>query len=109
FLEISIEKARTMAFTGIVILEMVNIWNFRSLRMPLAKIGLFSNPWFIVAWLLSIGLQIAVVYVPFMQKMFHTIALSLNDWLFMIVISLPIFVIPEIIKLLLFQRSSHQL
>ena len=109
FLEISIEKARTMAFTGIVILEMVNIWNFRSLRMPLAKIGLFSNPWFIVAWLLSIGLQIAVVYVPFMQKMFHTTALSLNDWLFMIIISLPIFVIPEIIKLLLFQRSSHQL
>ena len=106
FLEISIEKARTMAFTGIVILEMVNIWNFRSLRMPLAKIGLFSNPWFIGAWLLSIGLQIAVVYVPFMQKMFHTTALSLNDWLFMIIISLPIFVIPEIIKLLLFQRSS---
>ena len=109
FIEISIEKARTMAFTGIVILEMVNIWNFRSLRMPLTKVGLFSNPWFIWAWLLSIGLQIAVVYVPFMQKMFHTVALSLNDWLFMIIISLPIFVIPEIIKLFLFQRSSHQL
>ena len=109
FIEISIEKARTMAFTGIVILEMVNIWNFRSLRMPLTKVGLFSNPWFIWAWLLSIGLQIAVVYVPFMQKMFHTVALSLNDWLFMIIISLPIFIIPEIIKLFLFQRSSHQL
>jgi Ca2+-transporting ATPase len=42
---------------------------------------MFSNRWLWAAVLLSLGLQAAVVNVPFLQQAFSTAALSLTDWL----------------------------
>ncbi|OQY19119.1 MAG: ATPase, partial [Desulfobacteraceae bacterium 4572_35.1] len=42
--------AQTVAFTAIIVLEKMNVFNFRALRTPLAKIGFFSNPWVLMAW-----------------------------------------------------------
>ncbi len=93
-------KAQTMAFTGLIIFEKINVFNFRSLRAPLSVIGFFSNKWLILAWLSTIGLQVCAVYLPFLQKSLHTTALNLYDWLLIFVIALPVFIVPELYKII---------
>ncbi len=92
-------KAQTMAFTGMVFLEHMNVFNFRSLHTPMRQVGFFSNPWLLAAWSLTIMLQAAVVYIPFLQTAFGTVALNLTDWLWVLAVSIPIFVGGELIKM----------
>jgi Ca2+-transporting ATPase len=67
---------RTIAFTSIVMLEMVRVTMIRSQY----KVPLFSNPFLIGAIVLSVLLQVAVVYVPVMNIIFKTTPLSLYHW-----------------------------
>jgi Ca2+-transporting ATPase len=98
YLHKNVLLAQTMAFTGIIILEKMNVFNFRSLTQPTIKIGFFSNPWILLSWSLMIGLQVCVVYVPFLQHFLHTVPLSLSDWGILFLISAPIFIFTEIYK-----------
>lgn len=96
----AIALAQTAAFTAIIILEKMNVFNYRSLHAPMYVIGFFSNMWLIAAWLVTISLQVAAVYVPFLQETLHTVPLALNDWILIIEIALPIFVLTEIYKMI---------
>jgi Ca2+-transporting ATPase len=55
---------------------MGNALAIRSDTYSLFSIGVFSNPALIGAVVLTFGLQLAVVYVPFLQTIFQTVALS---------------------------------
>ena len=76
-LDRGMESAQTMAFTGMVLLEHMNVFNFRALHAPMRVVGFFSNPWLLGAWSVTIGLQVAVVYLPFLQNAFGTVALGI--------------------------------
>ncbi len=93
--------AGTVAFTAIILIEKVNVLNFRALHSPLSTVGFFSNPWILLAIVAMIGLQVAAVYVPFLQQALHTVPLGLGDWGLMLVLSLPIFLIAEAYKWML--------
>ncbi|HOF39209.1 MAG TPA: cation-translocating P-type ATPase [Candidatus Hydrogenedentes bacterium] len=71
--------AQTMAFTTLVVFQMFNVFNARSDEHSAFQ-GFFQNNWLWGALILSMGLQVAVVYVPFLQDAFSTCALSLKDW-----------------------------
>ena len=88
-------RAQTIAFTGLIVLEKVNVFNFRSLASPIRSIGWFSNKWLLAAIASMLGVQICAVYIPFLQSALHTVALSPADWLMMIVVALPLFAIME--------------
>ena len=90
--------AQTVAFTGIIVLEKMNVFNYRALRAPLKTIGFFSNPWVLLAWTFTIGLQVCAVYVPFLQKALHTVPLGWADWGLIFMIALPIFFMAEAYK-----------
>ncbi|MBW2968484.1 calcium-translocating P-type ATPase, SERCA-type [Candidatus Woesearchaeota archaeon] len=70
-----IEMARTMAFTTIVMLEIVRIGMIRSAYHT----GMFSNNWLVLAVLSSVGLQLLVVYTP-LSAFFRTLPLGLSQW-----------------------------
>ena len=72
--------AQTMAFTTLVFLSLFTVFNARSDERS-ALVGLFSNPWLWGAVLLSLLLQAAVVYVPFLQQAFSTVSLTATDWI----------------------------
>jgi Ca2+-transporting ATPase len=75
----SLRYAQTMAFTTLVLFQIFNVFNARSdARSALA--GLFTNAWLWAAVAVSVGLQVAVVYTPFLQQAFGTAALSGSDW-----------------------------
>ena len=94
----SIAWAQTMAFNGIIVIEFFNVINFRTLRTPVLKVGLFSNRWMLIAIAVTFSLQICAVYTPFLQHALHTVPLSLQDWGTILMVAVPVFVLSEIVK-----------
>ncbi len=87
--------AQTMAFTGIIVMENINLYNFRNLRAPLAGSDVFSNRWVLPAWVLNLGLQLCAVYTLFMQEALHTAPLGWTDWGLILALSMPVFLMAE--------------
>jgi Ca2+-transporting ATPase len=98
-------KARTAAFTVLSLLQMSHVLNCRSLDRSLFRIGIFSNIYLWVAVLLTLVLQVLVVYVPFLQYVFYTVPLAPIDWLLILAIALlPIAAVET--RKLLFSRAG---
>ena len=76
----SIEEARTMAFTTLVLAQLFNCFNARSDRTSAFR-GLFTNRWLWAAIAISVLLQVAVVHLGFMNDAFGTTPLGASDWL----------------------------
>ncbi len=99
-------QAQTVAFTCIIVLEKMNVFNFRALHAPLSTIGFFSNPWVLLAWTVTIGLQVCAIYLPFMQRTLHTVSLGWSDWGLIFMVALPIFMMTEAYKWLNWHRCG---
>ncbi len=91
-------RTQTVTFTTIVFFELFLVFAIRSPRQTIWQIGLFTNRKLIYAVLLSMALQLMVIYVPLFQTPFHTQALTAWDWVRTIVISLSAFLIVELMK-----------
>ena len=85
--------ARTVAFTSLVMLEMVRVTMIRTQY----KLSFFSNPFLLGAILLSVLLQVAVVYVPVMNVVFKTTPLALHHWGYMGAVMAVMFVVGMVI------------
>jgi Ca2+-transporting ATPase len=72
--------AQTMAFTTLLFFSLFTVFNARSDDRS-AFVGMLSNKWLWGAVALSLVLQVAVIYVPFLQRAFSTVSLSAGDWL----------------------------
>ncbi|NMC75929.1 MAG: calcium-translocating P-type ATPase, PMCA-type [Candidatus Methanofastidiosa archaeon] len=94
----SLDYARTAAFTLFVTYQLVNVLNCRSFDQSIFKINFFENKGLLLAISISFLLQIAVVYVPFLQGFFHTVPLALNDWLIIIPSAFTVLVVDEVRK-----------
>jgi len=103
----SVARAQTVAFTAIIVAEKVNVLNFRTLGAPLAVVGFLSNRWVLLALLSTIGLQVAAVYVPFMQNALHTTPLHANDWLLVLGAAIPLFLVSEVIKIARWRHAKE--
>lgn len=78
-------KARTMAFTSLVVFEIFRIQMVRSKY----NIGIFSNKYLVGAVILSILLQLLVLYTP-LNLIFKTVPLSLLDFSYIFAVSIAI-------------------
>jgi len=94
-----VDFARTVAFTGLIVMEKFNVFNFRSLRQPLSTIGLFSNPWLLAAWAGALAAQLAAVYVPFLQGYLDTKPISVAEWILILALAFPVLIAGEVYKL----------
>jgi P-type Ca2+ transporter type 2C len=72
--------AQTMAFTTLVFYQLFNTFNARFEDRSAFR-RLFANRWLWLAVLASVALQLAVVYLPFLQRAFRTVPLDAGDWL----------------------------
>jgi Ca2+-transporting ATPase len=75
----TLAHAQTMAFTTLMMCQLFNVFNARSDRVT-AFAALFDNWWLWGAVGLSLAAHVAVIYVPFLQQAFSTVALSPTDW-----------------------------
>ncbi len=90
-----VAMAHTVAFTAIIVMEKVNVFNFRSLSQPMSRFGFFSNRWVLLAWFATVALQVAAVYTPVLQAALHTVPLGLKEWGLIIFIAAPVFLVTE--------------
>jgi Ca2+-transporting ATPase len=90
--------ARTMAFTTLVFFQLFNTFNAR-FETGSAFRALLANRWLWGAVLLAIGLQAAVVHLPFLQRAFSTGPLTARDWLLCLVVASSVLWLVELRKL----------
>ena len=103
----TLRYAQTMAFTTLVFFSLFTVFNSRS-DTESAFRGLFSNAWLLGAVLLSLLLQLAVIYVPVLQQAFSTVSLSFNDWALCAAVSSSVLWLRELSKLISrATRSRH--
>ncbi len=100
----SLEHAETMAFTTIVVLELFFGFFSRSEKKPVWKLGFFTNRYLVWACLLSLGLQLMLVYTPFLQGVFNTTPLGLFDWGLIVTIVLVSLSVLEALKVVWFSK-----
>jgi Ca2+-transporting ATPase len=96
---------RTMLFTTLVFSQMTLALGERSRRSSLFQIGLLSNRYMLVAVLLTICLQLAVIYLPFLQGFFSTVPLSVTQIGICFALSLVMLLAVETEKLIV--RAMH--
>jgi magnesium-transporting ATPase (P-type) len=77
-------KATTMVFVGIVCAQIGNLLACQTTRMSSFKLGLFKNKWILRGILFEIVVILAIVYIPYLQDIFGTTSLGINDWLYVI-------------------------
>lgn len=94
---VSFTVASTMVVNIIIFGKIFYLFNIRT-EAPVLSRSLWSNPMAVVAVGLMIVLQIFFTYVPFMQNVFSTAALSWFDWLIVILTGTIVLVITEIHK-----------
>jgi Ca2+-transporting ATPase len=94
-----IGRARTAAFIVLSCSQLFHSFNCRNERESIFKIGFLTNKKLILAVLASFFLQMAAVYLPFLQTIFKTEPLGVFDWgLVVIISSFPLWAM-EIVKL----------
>jgi Ca2+-transporting ATPase len=104
----SVERARVVAFSTTIFAQNVHAFNVRSNRYSVFKLGLFTNPWLLVAFGVVILSELAVIYVPFLQPIFKTMPLGAQDWALVVTLGLMPLVVVEIIKLIGRNRLLRQ-
>lgn len=95
-----IVRARTAALITLTCSQLFHALNCRSQSESFFKIGPFTNMKLIIADLASLALQMAIIFIPFTQKVFKVEALSLLDILVIMALSSFPFWAMELTKLL---------
>jgi len=90
--------AQTLAFTTLMLFQMFNIFNSRSDDRS-AFVNLFRNHWLWIAVGASLILQVAVIYIPLLQKAFSTTPLSAMDWLLCVGVASSVLWLRELSKI----------
>ena len=91
---------QTMIFTTLTLAQMGNALATRSERQTLWEAGILTNKMMLGAVLLTFALQMAVVYMPFLQNIFGTEALSLLEMGISIAASLLVLVVIDMVKVI---------
>jgi Ca2+-transporting ATPase len=86
---------QTLLFTTLIFAQLALALGVRSEKRSLFQIGFFSNRSMAGAVLLTLVLQLIVIYTPFFQRIFKTTALTFRDLLITVMASLLMLVVVE--------------
>lgn len=102
---ISLEHARTIAMTTMVLFQFFQAWNSRSEMQSIFRMNPLSNPFLFYSMIAAFLAQIAVIYVPALQWVFRTEALTAVEWVKIAAVAITVIAAVEIDKALR-RRSS---
>lgn len=91
---IATSNAQTIAVTTLVFFQIFYLFNCRSLRFSIFRIGFFTNLYVLFGIGFVVLTQIAFVYLPFMNELFHTSFLEFKAWV--ISISVAFLIVPVV-------------
>ncbi len=95
---VSVERLRTIIFTSTVVFELFFVFNCRSEKHSVFRNNPLGNRQLVLAVIISFALQLAVVYLPFLQPLFKTVPLNASDWLIILAIATSgLLILPEVL------------
>ena len=106
FLPQGLDKARTVAFVTMSMFQLFNIFNMRSLKKSLFKIGIFSNKWVLLALGGSFLLMLGVIFLPWISDIFSFVPLTIGELAMIILITSSVFVVGEIYKFIRYRNGK---
>jgi len=107
-LKYNLETARTMTFLVLALSQITHSYNVRSETSSIFKVGIFSNKYLVGGTLISVILQLTVVYVPFLREVFKVTMLSSEQWLMVAGLAIMPMIIVEVIKVAFSSGSGVQ-
>ncbi|MCE7004649.1 cation-transporting P-type ATPase [Kibdelosporangium philippinense] len=99
-------EALTMAHLAIIMSQVFVGLAVRSDRISIFRLGLLSNPHYLVAQAIGLILMAGICYLPPLQDVFNTKALSFTDWLLVLALSSLVLVADEIRKAVLNRKEA---
>ena len=92
------KRDTTMTFTTFVLFDLFNALACRHNSRPVYELMWNSNTAFLAAVFLSIVGQLLVIYLEPLQKVFRTVSLSVNDIVFIVILSSTMLLLDTIRK-----------
>ena len=86
---------RTVTLQTIVLCQACHLFNSRSIRQPAHALDFLGNRAIFAVWGMMVLLQLAIVYLPFMNTVFGTVPLRLPDWLAPLLLGIVVFFVVE--------------
>ncbi len=107
FTNASIEYIRTIIFSIVAIDSLFYAFSIRNLRHSILNKKVFSNRYLILAVIASFVACLAILYIPFLQSVFHTVNMGVYAW--SLIISFCVFkiILIEITKYFYFIRKKN--
>ena len=99
-----LETARTVVVNSVVLIQVVYLFNCRSLHHSIFALGLFTNRWTLVGSLVMASAQLLFNYSPVMNRLFHSAPISGEAWLRIVGVAAIAFVAVEFEKWIRFGR-----
>ncbi len=99
------ELGQTMLFTTMVLSQLLHSFNFRSATSTVFSLNTFRNKWLVLAFFGSLATQLAIIYIPALEKLFHTEPLALEHWAVIVAAAVIPIVIIDITKVILARRA----
>lgn len=96
----SLEHARTIAMTTMVLFQFFQAWNSRSEMQSIFRMNPLSNPFLFFSMIAAFIAQVAVIYVPALQWVFRTVPLSAGDWARVTIVAVSVVIVVEIDKVI---------
>ncbi len=90
--------ARSVTFTAAILLQKVIALAVRSPKNSLLSAEFFRNKWLLIAIIISLILQLIVLYVPAVAAIFRVTGIELIDWVAISITLAIFFIITEIYK-----------
>lgn len=87
YYEMNLDSCRTLALCTLILSQLIHVFECRSEKHSIFEIKLFTNMYLVGAVCVSITMLLCVIYIPFMQGVFHTVALNFGQWLIVIFFS----------------------
>ena len=104
---IAISEAQTMAVTAMVLFQVFYLIDCRSINFSVNKIGLFSNSFIYVGIATVLLVQAAFVYLPFMNRWFHSSPLKAEAWGISALVAFSILIVISIEKWIRRKYFNH--
>lgn len=87
--------ATTMSLAAIVFCQIAMVLNCRTVTSSVFKIGLFKNKRVLLGIVCEIAILCMLSYIPFFHSIFNTTPLGLSEWIYLLLLPLPVLLLEE--------------
>jgi magnesium-transporting ATPase (P-type) len=107
--DVSLELARSVAMTQMVMFQFFHVFNCRSMHRSLLSINPFGNPYVLGSVTLALLAHLAILHVDWLQAVFDTEPIPLWVWGIIVAVSLTILLVAEIDKIFVRRRRARSM